>query len=105
MQRPETGHFLPAARLLAWPFHLFLHLRINIRRMRSKEPLFQKMSDGWYISGWPHRPDVLPDEADLSVIDCTCEYPRTHNQPYLCLPTWDTQGTPFSRGAGAMSVE
>ena len=89
-----TGTFVPGSRLAAWPFHLLLNARIAARRARSSEPLVQRIQDGWYISGWPHRADVLPDEKELAVIDCTSEYPRRHDRPYLCLPTWDTQGAP-----------
>lgn len=97
-----TGKFVPGSRLAAWPFHLLLNLRINARRARSSEPLVQRVQDGWYISGWPHRADVLPEEKELAVIDCTSEYPRCHDRPYLCLPTWDTQGT--SHPAGKQQV-
>ena len=92
MQNPNTGRFYPGVRALMWPFHVMLHLRIHARRMRSSEPLYQKITDGWYISGWPYSQASLPDEEQLSVIDCTSEFPRTHDKPYLCLPTWDTQG-------------
>jgi hypothetical protein len=92
LQDRQSGHFRAGARPLAWPFHLFLHIRIHLRRMKSKEPLFQKIEDGWYISGWPPSPEALPNEGELCVIDCTSEFPRTHERPYLCLPTWDTQG-------------
>ena len=92
MQDPQTGRFYPSARLLAWPFHLFLHLRINLRRARTSEPLYTKIADGWYISGWPYKASVLPPEQELAVVDCTCEFPREHQKPYLNLQTWDTQG-------------
>jgi hypothetical protein len=59
--------------------------------MRTTEPLIQAVGDGWYIGGWPASAKALPQE-ECSVIDCTSEYPRTHDRPYICLPTWDTQG-------------
>ena len=33
---------------------------------------------------------MLPAAKDLSVVDVTCELPRTHETGggYLCLPTW-----------------
>jgi hypothetical protein len=94
LQDKVTGHFIPGSWLAAWPFHLALHLRIRLRRARTKEPLYQRVEDGWYISGWPYHARVLPKEQDLAVVDCTCEYPRCHDKPYLCVPTWDTQGVP-----------
>eukprot|EP01025_Chloroclados_australasicus_P058915 TRINITY_DN7441_c2_g1_i7.p2 TRINITY_DN7441_c2_g1~~TRINITY_DN7441_c2_g1_i7.p2 ORF type:complete len:124 (-),score=11.05 TRINITY_DN7441_c2_g1_i7:287-658(-) len=33
---------------------------------------------------------MLP-EKEVAVIDCTCELPRIHDQPYFCVPTWDTR--------------
>jgi hypothetical protein len=43
-----------------------------------------------YIGGWPKSREVLPPAHDLSVVDVTCELPRTHETGgrYLCLPTW-----------------
>eukprot|EP01025_Chloroclados_australasicus_P011368 TRINITY_DN14911_c0_g1_i1.p2 TRINITY_DN14911_c0_g1~~TRINITY_DN14911_c0_g1_i1.p2 ORF type:complete len:186 (-),score=15.68 TRINITY_DN14911_c0_g1_i1:287-793(-) len=66
--------------------------RINLRRKLSDEPLYHEIVDGYYVGGWPPSPDVLPPDANLAVIDCTCEFDRTHDRPYLCLPTWDTEG-------------
>lgn len=87
----RTGRFRPALALLMWPFHLGLHLRINARRARSTEPLYHRVADGWYVGGWPASPSALPS-ANVGVVDCTCEFSRTHSAPYLCLPTWDTRG-------------
>jgi hypothetical protein len=95
MQDKVTGRFVPGSCLAAWPFHLALHARIRLRRARTKEPLYQLVEDGWYISGWPYCASVLPNEENLAVVDCTCEYPRCHDKPYLCIPTWDTQGALF----------
>lgn len=74
-----------------WPFHALLHMRLAVRRAKSKEPLIQEVGNGWYIGGWPYDEQALP-KGELSVIDCTSEYQRSFDRPYLCLPTWDTQG-------------
>jgi hypothetical protein len=45
-----------------------------------------------YIGGWPEQPQWLP-AGNPAMVDVTCELPRTFfDSPYLCLPTWDTQG-------------
>lgn len=76
---------------LFWPFFLGLHLRINARRRRTSEPLYNKVADGWYVGGWPDGPDKLPAER-VAVVDCTCEFANTHDAPYINVPCWDTQG-------------
>lgn len=92
MQDRTSGRFRQGARVTIWPFHVLLHLRLAVRRAKSKEPLIQEIGNGWYIGGWPYTEDALP-KGDLSVIDCTSEYQRTFDRPYMCLPTWDTQGS------------
>ena len=52
-----------------------------------------------YIGGWPSSPKWMPP-GNPSVVDCTCELPRRHNNTYLCLPTWDTHGVCRSHVAG-----
>lgn len=78
-------------RLVALPYFGILHLRLSFRRSRSKEPILQRVGEGWFIGGWPHSSEIIP-EGPLGVIDCTNEYQRVVDRPYLCLPTWDTQG-------------
>jgi hypothetical protein len=53
-----------------------------------------------YIGGWPKSLAVLPPGRELSVVDVTCELPRTHNTGggYLCLPTWGANILWSSRG-------
>lgn len=91
VQDRNTGRFIKGSRVAAWPFHVILNLRLALRRAKSKEPLIQEVGNGWYIGGWPPTEAALP-KGDLSVVDCTSEYPRTFERPYICLPTWDTQG-------------
>lgn len=95
VQNKRTGRLAFGARVLGWPYFTLMHLRLAVRRMKSKEPLLQQVKNGWYIGGWPSNPQSVP-EGPLSIIDCTNEYQRTVDRPYLCLPTWDTQGSPHS---------
>ena len=110
LQAKATGIFNPFLALLFWPFHIALHFRIDGRRRVTKEPLYNKVVDGWYIGGWPHVPGALPkEEKGISVVDCTVEFERRHQEPYLCVPTWDTQGEQqcffFSRNIGQVTPE
>lgn len=63
------------------------------QRRKSTEPLYNQLpGTQLYIGGWPEQAAWLPDVTP-SVLDVTCELPRTFfGSPYLCLPTWDTQG-------------
>lgn len=48
-----------------------------------------------YVGGWPENADYLPP-GNPSVIDCTNEFPKTHNSSrYLCLMVWDSHGMIF----------
>ena len=49
--------------------------------------------EGLYLGGWPFLSKHLPPGSP-SVIDCTCDLPRSSFIPadeYLCLATWDTR--------------
>jgi hypothetical protein len=65
----------------------------NIAAVRLASPIPQAVLYGAcrYIGGWPEQADWLP-AGQPSVLDVTCELPRTHNNHYLNLPCWDTQG-------------
>ncbi len=46
---------------------------------------------GRYLGGWPqHARDLPPGRP--SVVDVTCELPRSHNQKYILFRVWDTRG-------------
>lgn len=66
---------------------------VFVQRRKSTEPLYNQLPGmQLYIGGWPEQTAWLPD-GKPSVLDVTCELPRTQfSSPYLCLPTWDTQG-------------
>jgi protein-tyrosine phosphatase len=49
--------------------------------------------EGLYLGGWPFLLKHLPPGGP-SVVDCTCELPRSsfvREDEYLCLATWDTR--------------
>eukprot|EP00210_Caulerpa_lentillifera_P002702 g2582.t1 len=78
--------------LLFWPYHLGLRIRLHIRKLKTKEPLYHEIISGWYVGGWPMNGKCLPP-GDPSIVDCTCEFPKTHNSSrYLCLLVWDSHG-------------
>ncbi|GIL73686.1 hypothetical protein Vretifemale_3819 [Volvox reticuliferus] len=75
------------------PYHLGLRVKLGAQRLMSTEPLYNRVLPGWYIGGWPWSSSELPSDSP-SVLDCTCELPRTHRNRYFCLPVWDTQAPP-----------
>ncbi|KAG8050637.1 hypothetical protein GUJ93_ZPchr0009g2232 [Zizania palustris] len=56
------------------------------------------IQEGLYLGGWPFMLKHLPP-GNPSIIDCTCELPRSAFVPtdeYICVPTWDTRApTPY----------
>ncbi|KAG2447196.1 hypothetical protein HYH02_007938 [Chlamydomonas schloesseri] len=85
------GTIHPLSWLLMAPYHLGLRLKLGVQRLISAEPLYNRVLPGWYIGGWPWSAGELPSDSP-SVLDCTCELPRTaHRHRYCCLPIWDTQ--------------
>ena len=68
------------------------------KRYMRKESVHDKFVEGLYLGGWPFLLKHLTSGSP-SVIDCTCELPRSSFVPadeYLCLATWDTRApTPF----------
>eukprot|EP00879_Flechtneria_rotunda_P029300 GHRR01031644.1.p1 GENE.GHRR01031644.1~~GHRR01031644.1.p1 ORF type:complete len:164 (-),score=40.89 GHRR01031644.1:10-501(-) len=86
-----NGSISPLSQLAFWPYHAGLRGKLWIQRRRSAEPLFNNVTPKLFIGGWPEGANWLPP-GQPSVIDVTCELPRTHDNRYLCLPCWDTQG-------------
>ncbi|GFR52561.1 hypothetical protein Agub_g15150, partial [Astrephomene gubernaculifera] len=95
-KRP-CGLLHPLSWLLLLPYHLGLRVKLAAQRLVSSEPLYNRVLPGWYIGGWPWAgPSELPPDCP-SVLDCTCELPRTHRNRYMCLATWDTQAPSASQ--------
>eukprot|EP00882_Tetradesmus_deserticola_P019709 GHRQ01021239.1.p1 GENE.GHRQ01021239.1~~GHRQ01021239.1.p1 ORF type:complete len:277 (+),score=60.15 GHRQ01021239.1:556-1386(+) len=90
LQKRSDGHISPVSRLLFWPYHAGLRGKLWVQRRKSTEPLFDQVTEQLYIGGWPEQVEWLP-EGQPSVLDVTCELPRTHHNRYLNLPCWDTQ--------------
>eukprot|EP00798_Chlamydomonas_sp_ICE-L_P021863 gene21863-28894_t len=88
----RSGSFSWLGHVLFWPYFLGLRIKLFLGHGLSSEPLWHKITTGWYLGGWPRSSSVLPP-GKPSVLDVTCELPRTHPNKYLCLPVWDTQGT------------
>ncbi|KAG2493681.1 hypothetical protein HYH03_008195 [Edaphochlamys debaryana] len=79
------------------PYHLGLRIKLGVQRLLGTEPLYDHILPGWYLGGWPWHGDQLPPGESPSVLDVTCELPRTHRNRYLCLPVWDTQAPTASQ--------
>lgn len=87
----ETGRVGRLNQLLLWPYHLGLKIKLWRRRRTSAEPLYNEILPGFFLGGWPATAALLPP-VDPSVVDVTCELPKTHHSRYICIPTWDTLG-------------
>jgi len=93
----KTGRFPLWSWILFWPYHTGLRLKLLLEQTCvNDEPVLNELKEtqpGWFIGGWPRRPDELPP-TPAAVIDVTCELPRTcpKDTPYRCVPTWDTTG-------------
>uniref|UniRef100_A0A7S3QR65 Tyrosine specific protein phosphatases domain-containing protein n=1 Tax=Dunaliella tertiolecta TaxID=3047 RepID=A0A7S3QR65_DUNTE len=74
------------------PYHLGLRIKLWAARklFLTSEPLYNKVLPGWFIGGWPSSPNHLPPGRP-SVLDLTCELPKTHTNRYMCIPVWDTR--------------
>ncbi|KAG0487995.1 hypothetical protein HPP92_006806 [Vanilla planifolia] len=91
--KSSDGSFPLWSTLLFGPFLFFVRAFVFLRRMKIGEPLFNEISDGLFVGGWPTSLEHLPP-GDPAIIDCTCELPRSSalsNNAYLCIPTWDTR--------------
>ncbi|KAG0485666.1 hypothetical protein HPP92_009745 [Vanilla planifolia] len=94
-----NGHFPLWSKILFFPFLFLVRLYVFIRRLKSSEPIYNEISEGLYVGGWPSLKPHLPP-GDPAVIDCTCELPRSSvvsENAYLCLPTWDTRSPHVSQ--------
>ncbi|EFJ42305.1 hypothetical protein VOLCADRAFT_121563 [Volvox carteri f. nagariensis] len=89
-KRSSSGIIHPLGWLMMLPYHLGLRVKLGVQRLISSEALYNRVLPGWYIGGWPWSGSELPPDSP-SVLDCTCELPRTHRNRYMCLPIWDTQ--------------
>ncbi|BDA40761.1 Uncharacterized protein YnbD [Coccomyxa sp. Obi] len=77
---------------LFWPYHVALRTKLWVQRQTRVEPVWDHITDGWYLGGWPASAKMLP-EGEPAILDCTCELPRIQRHlPYDNLPIWDTHG-------------
>ncbi|KAJ1274299.1 hypothetical protein BS78_05G052200 [Paspalum vaginatum] len=94
----SVGRFPLWSAILFGPFLMLARTYAMVKRYMRKESVHDKIVEGLYLGGWPFLLKHLPPGSP-SVIDCTCELPRSSFVPadeYLCLPTWDTRApTPY----------
>ena len=89
----SVGRFPFWSFILFGPFLLLARTYAMVKRYMRKESVHDKIVEGLYLGGWPFLLTHLPPGSP-SVIDCTCELPRSCFVPadeYLCLATWDTR--------------
>ncbi|KAI0491493.1 hypothetical protein KFK09_025753 [Dendrobium nobile] len=89
----SNGKFPLWSKILFFPFLFLVRVYAFFKRLKRREPIYNKISEGLYVGGWPSSKKHLPP-GDPAVIDCTCELPRSSvvsEDAYLCLPTWDTR--------------
>ncbi|KAL6640804.1 hypothetical protein ACP70R_021927 [Stipagrostis hirtigluma subsp. patula] len=89
----SVGRFPVWSFVLFGPFLMLARTYAMVKRFMRKEAVYDKIADGLYLGGWPFLLKHLPPGGP-SVIDCTCELPRSSFVPkdeYLCLATWDTR--------------
>ena len=87
--KSKAGRLSLLALGLFLPFQAAIRAKLWYRRRVGTEPLYSHVVDKLYIGGWPNEVESLPDRQ-AAVVDCTCELPRRHPNPYLCVATWDT---------------
>uniref|UniRef100_A0A0E0J6U2 protein-tyrosine-phosphatase n=1 Tax=Oryza nivara TaxID=4536 RepID=A0A0E0J6U2_ORYNI len=96
----SKGRFPIWSSVLFGPFLILARVYATVKRhMRKKEAVYNMITEGVYLGGWPFMLKHLPP-GDPSVIDCTCELPRSDFVPtneYLCVPTWDTRAPTISQ--------
>uniref|UniRef100_A0A0A9HRH3 protein-tyrosine-phosphatase n=1 Tax=Arundo donax TaxID=35708 RepID=A0A0A9HRH3_ARUDO len=79
--------------ILFGPFLMLARTYAIVKRFMRKESVYDEITEGLYLGGWPFMLKHLPPGGP-SVIDCTCELPRSSFVPedqYLCIATWDTR--------------
>ncbi|KAK8969928.1 hypothetical protein KSP40_PGU004299 [Platanthera guangdongensis] len=87
------GKFPLWSKVFFFRFLVFVRVYVYFRRLKSREPIYNEISEGLYVGGWPSSKKHLPP-GEPAVIDCTCELPRSSVVPedaYLCLAIWDTR--------------
>ncbi|KAK9825601.1 hypothetical protein WJX74_009074 [Apatococcus lobatus] len=79
---------------LFWPYHVVLRSKLAVQKLYSTENPYDKILEGWYLGAWPKNNLMMHlPPGGVAVVDCTCELPKKHDQPYLALPTWDTHAS------------
>ncbi|KAL3685469.1 hypothetical protein R1sor_003491 [Riccia sorocarpa] len=94
--KTSQGDFPWWSYALFHPYLFGLRAYVLMRRIKNKEDVYNQVSPGLFVGGWPSGVSDLPP-GNPAVVDCTCELPRPdHADPreYLNVPTWDTRG-PF----------
>lgn len=68
------------------PYHLVV--RLLAAASRASQPAFTEIHPGWWVGGWPHRPDLFAPWP--AIVDLTCELPRRGPaDAYHLAATWD----------------
>lgn len=96
--KTRDGGFPVWSTVIFGPFHVFVRLYVYLKRWKRrgrKEPAYDEVAPGLFLGGWPDSHKRMPP-GKPAVVDCTCELPRrsfvfAKDQPYLCIPSWDTR--------------
>ncbi|XP_020581349.1 uncharacterized protein LOC110025284 isoform X2 [Phalaenopsis equestris] len=91
--KASNGKFPLWSKILYFPFFFLVLLYVFLKRLKRREPIYNEISEGFFVGGWPSSKKHLPP-GDPAVIDCTCELPRSSfisEDSYLCVATWDTR--------------
>lgn len=91
--KSSDGRFPIWAMIIFGPFLVFIRVYVFLRRLKSSEPMYNEISEGLYVGGWPSSLGHVPP-GEPALIDCTCELPRSaavSRNAYLCIATWDTR--------------
>uniref|UniRef100_A0A453HRZ2 Tyrosine specific protein phosphatases domain-containing protein n=1 Tax=Aegilops tauschii subsp. strangulata TaxID=200361 RepID=A0A453HRZ2_AEGTS len=91
--KTPSGRFPLWSSVLFGPFLMLARTYAKVKRFLRKENVYDEIAQGLYLGGWPFMAKHLPP-GDPSVVDCTCELPRSSFvkvDEYVCLATWDTR--------------